>query len=77
MKPDDVVVLELSSFMLEYLREAQWSPHVAVITMLAADHLDWHGSEPAYLDAKKQILRHQTAGRFSRFCPKVCRTPQS
>src|SRR5207342_1536385 len=28
ISPDDIVVLELSSFMLEYLREANWSPHV-------------------------------------------------
>ena len=61
IKPDDVVVLELSSFMLEYLRELQWSPRVAVVTMLSADHLDWHGSAEAYLDAKKLILKHQQA----------------
>src|SRR5687767_12866741 len=59
---DDVVVLELSSFMLEYLRDLSWSPHVAVVTMLSADHLDWHGSADAYLDAKKLIVRHQRAG---------------
>ena len=56
---DDLVVLELSSFMLEYLREMNWSPHVAVMTMLAVDHVDWHGSAEAYLDAKKQLLKHQ------------------
>jgi UDP-N-acetylmuramoylalanine--D-glutamate ligase len=55
----DLVVLELSSFMLEHLREARWSPHVAVVTMLSADHLEWHGSAEAYLDAKKNILRFQ------------------
>lgn len=60
--PDDVVVLELSSFMLEYLREMQWSPHVAVVTMLSTDHLDWHGSAAAYLDAKKLIVKHQQPG---------------
>ena len=73
---DDLVVLELSSFMLEYLRAAQWSPHVAVVTMLAVDHVDWHGSAQAYLDAKKQILRHQAPG-ILRFCLKGRRTPPS
>jgi UDP-N-acetylmuramoylalanine--D-glutamate ligase len=48
--------------MLEYLRDLRWSPHVAVATMLAVDHVDWHGSAEAYLDAKKQIFKHQTAG---------------
>jgi UDP-N-acetylmuramoylalanine--D-glutamate ligase len=58
--PDDLVVLELSSFMLEYLREAKWSPHVAVVTMLAVDHVDWHGSAEAYIEAKKGIVKFQT-----------------
>src|SRR4051812_37630795 len=30
IKKEDQVVLEISSFMLEYLQEANWSPHVAV-----------------------------------------------
>ncbi|MGA3067153.1 MAG: UDP-N-acetylmuramoyl-L-alanine--D-glutamate ligase [Tepidisphaeraceae bacterium] len=55
----DLVILELSSFMLEHLREARWSPHVAVVTMISADHLEWHGSAEAYLDAKKNIFRFQ------------------
>jgi UDP-N-acetylmuramoylalanine--D-glutamate ligase len=59
IRPDDLVVLELSSFMLEYLRDMQWSPNVAVVTMLGVDHVDWHGSAEAYLDAKKLILKHQ------------------
>jgi UDP-N-acetylmuramoylalanine--D-glutamate ligase len=48
--------------MLEYLRDMQWSPNIAVVTMLSADHLDWHGSAEAYLDAKKVILKHQKPG---------------
>jgi UDP-N-acetylmuramoylalanine--D-glutamate ligase len=35
------------------------APHVAVVTMLSSDHLDWHGSAEAYLDAKKLIVRFQ------------------
>jgi UDP-N-acetylmuramoylalanine--D-glutamate ligase len=62
IKSSDIVVLELSSFMLEYLRDMDWSPQVAVITMIAVDHVDWHGSAEAYLDAKKQILKHQKPG---------------
>jgi UDP-N-acetylmuramoylalanine--D-glutamate ligase len=55
----DIVVLELSSFMLEYLRPMRWSPHIAVVTNLSVDHLDWHGSEAAYLESKKAILEFQ------------------
>ncbi|HWE02290.1 MAG TPA: UDP-N-acetylmuramoyl-L-alanine--D-glutamate ligase [Tepidisphaeraceae bacterium] len=54
-----LVVLELSSYMLEYLGAMRWSPHVAVVTMLAADHLPWHGSLEAYRQAKTNIVRFQ------------------
>jgi UDP-N-acetylmuramoylalanine--D-glutamate ligase len=56
---DDLVVLELSSYMLEYLRDMQWSPPVALVTMVASDHLSWHGSQEAYVDAKRNIIRFQ------------------
>jgi UDP-N-acetylmuramoylalanine--D-glutamate ligase len=62
IQPDHVVVLELSSFMLHYLGEVGWSPHVAVFTLLVPDHLDWHGSFAAYADAKRNLLRFQKAG---------------
>ena len=65
IKADDLVVLELSSFMLEYLAEARWSPHVAVVTMIAPDHIDRHGSEAAYVEAKKTIVRHQKPTDFA------------
>lgn len=56
---DDLVVLELSSYMLEYLRDMRWSPHVALVTMISSDHLPWHGSQEAYVDAKRNIIRFQ------------------
>lgn len=61
IKKDDLVVLELSSFMLEHLAAMRWSPHVALITMIAADHVEWHGSIDAYVQAKKNIMRFQKA----------------
>lgn len=61
----DVVVLELSSFMLHYLAPLRWSPHIAVVTMLSEDHLDWHGSAAAYLDAKRNIVRFQQPSDFA------------
>ena len=54
-----VVVLELSSYMLEHLGAMHWSPHVSVVTMLAADHVEWHGSVDAYINAKANIVRYQ------------------
>jgi UDP-N-acetylmuramoylalanine--D-glutamate ligase len=61
IKASHLVVLELSSYMLEHLREMRWSPCVSVVTMVAADHLEWHGSFDAYVDAKKNIVRFQSA----------------
>ncbi|MGH7176627.1 MAG: UDP-N-acetylmuramoyl-L-alanine--D-glutamate ligase [Tepidisphaeraceae bacterium] len=59
MSSSDRVVLELSSYMLEHLRGMSWSPHVAIVTMISPDHLEWHGSYESYVDAKKNILRFQ------------------
>jgi UDP-N-acetylmuramoylalanine--D-glutamate ligase len=59
MTASDRVVLELSSYMLEHLGAARWSPRVAMVTMLGSDHLEWHGSREAYVAAKKNILRFQ------------------
>jgi UDP-N-acetylmuramoylalanine--D-glutamate ligase len=57
--PDHVVVLELSSFMLEDTPVIGFSPHVAVVTNLVNNHLDRHGSMEAYAEAKRNILRFQ------------------
>jgi UDP-N-acetylmuramoylalanine--D-glutamate ligase len=57
----DIVVLELSSFMLEDTPAIQWSPHVALVTNLAPNHLDRHGTLADYAAIKKNILRFQTA----------------
>lgn len=54
--PESWVVLELSSFQLESLRQ---SPHVAVVTNVTPNHLDRHPSMEAYWEAKGQILAHQ------------------
>ena len=61
----DLVVLELSSYMLEHLRADQWSPHVGLVTMIGADHLEWHGSLEAYVEAKKNLLRFQRSNDFA------------
>ncbi|MBX4204658.1 MAG: UDP-N-acetylmuramoyl-L-alanine--D-glutamate ligase [Candidatus Doudnabacteria bacterium] len=70
IKPEDLVVLELSSFQLQDLHR---SPHIAVVLNITADHLDEsgtynksaHGSISEYFDAKLQIIAHQTAEDFA------------
>ncbi|MDX1565078.1 MAG: UDP-N-acetylmuramoyl-L-alanine--D-glutamate ligase [Phycisphaeraceae bacterium] len=60
IRPDDWVVLELSSFMLELIDN--WSPHIGVMTNLADNHLDRHGTMGSYLAAKQKIFLHQSEG---------------
>ena len=57
MSPDDLCVLELSSFQLMSMSQ---SPHIAVVTNLAPNHLDVHRSMDEYVDAKRNIFRFQT-----------------
>jgi UDP-N-acetylmuramoylalanine--D-glutamate ligase len=52
-------VAELSSFQLEAVQDLQ--PHVAVLLNLTPNHLDRHSSFEAYVSAKAQIFRNQTA----------------
>jgi UDP-N-acetylmuramoylalanine--D-glutamate ligase len=61
---EDKIVLELSSFQLLTMRK---SPHVAVITNLSPNHLDVHTSMEEYVDAKKNIYRHQQKGDLAVF----------
>ncbi len=57
MKPEDVAVLELSSFQLMTMTR---SPHIAVVTNLAPNHLDVHKDFQEYIDAKENIFTHQS-----------------
>lgn len=56
IQPDDIVVLELSSFQLMTMRQ---SPAVAVVTNLAPNHLDVHKNMDEYVDAKRNIFAWQ------------------
>ena len=58
MKPEDVAVLELSSFQLMTMTR---SPHIAVVTNLAPNHLDVHKDYGEYISAKENIFTHQSA----------------
>ncbi len=53
----DYIVLELSSFQLEYAEKC--APHVAVITNIFPNHLDRHKTFDAYCNAKIRIAQGQ------------------
>jgi len=64
MQPDDLAVLELSSFQLMTMTR---SPHIAVMTNLAPNHLDVHRDMEEYIAAKENIFTHQSSQDLSVF----------
>ncbi len=56
MTPNDIVVLEMSSFQL---MDMEVSPNISVITNIAPNHLDIHKSYEEYIDSKKNIFKYQ------------------
>lgn len=58
VETEDDVVIELSSFQL--MGTPTLKPSIAVITNIYSAHLDYHGSQELYEDAKLNITRQQT-----------------
>ncbi len=58
IKPNDIVVVELSSFQLISMCK---SPDVAIITNVSPNHLDIHKTMEEYLNAKLNIAIHQSS----------------
>jgi len=56
IKPEDIIVLELSSFQL---MEMEVSPHIAAITNITPNHLNIHKDYEEYIEAKKNIFKWQ------------------
>jgi UDP-N-acetylmuramoylalanine--D-glutamate ligase len=58
MQPDDLAVLEISSFQAELMTT---SPKIAAILNITPNHLDRHITMDAYAAAKANLIKHQTA----------------
>ena len=56
VSPEDVAVVELSSFQLISMHS---SPNIAVVTNVTPNHLDHHKDMQEYIDAKRNILLYQ------------------
>lgn len=64
LKPPDektIFVMELSSYQLN---DIHYSPHIAVITNLFPEHMDYHHGVDKYFSAKKNIIRYQKADDY-------------
>lgn len=59
VKDTDLVVLELSSWLLETTGAVGLSPEFSLITNLMRDHLNTYDGMDDYAEAKAQIFRHQ------------------
>ena len=55
-RPEDILVLELSSFQLMGM---EVSPNISVITNITPNHLNIHKDYEEYIDAKKNIFKFQ------------------
>ncbi|MEW9676562.1 UDP-N-acetylmuramoyl-L-alanine--D-glutamate ligase [Lentibacillus sp. L22] len=62
LKPEEKMVLELSSFQLMGIRN--FKPKIAVLLNIFAAHLDYHGTFANYKAAKCNIFKNQTAADY-------------
>lgn len=59
IRKDNVVVFELSSWRLSALAHLKQSPHIAVLTNIYPDHLNYYKTMAAYVADKKNIFNFQ------------------
>ena len=62
MKPGDVTVCEISSFMME--TSSLFHPHVCAVTNISEDHLNRHGTMEKYIALKERIFENSDADDF-------------
>ncbi len=66
-RPDDVVVLELSSWQLQGFHDAKISPHASVFTNVYPDHLNRYRDMTEYIHDKKAVFLYQKGTDFCVF----------
>ena len=60
-KEDSYLVIEMAALQLEYVKH---SPHIAVITNLYEEHLDFFGTLDKYYQAKLNIFKYQNESDY-------------
>lgn len=61
-KPEDVTVLEVSSYQLEAM--PTFHPHIAIYTNITPDHLERHGTFETYAAIKRSMVKHMTGSDY-------------
>ncbi len=61
IKKDTIVVLELSSHQLQYIK---YSPKISCILNIFEEHLDHYNSYEEYINCKLNILKYQKTGSY-------------
>lgn len=62
LSSDSFVILEMSSFQLIDL---DMSPYISVVLNITSDHMDWHKDQDEYVNAKKNIVKFQSASDYA------------
>ena len=64
MKKDAPIwILETSSYTLHHTKEA--SPNIYILLPITPDHIQWHGSQKAYIDAKLSPIKRMKEGELA------------
>lgn len=62
IKKGDIVVLELDSWQLQGFGDLKISPHIAIMTNLMPDHLNYYSDMESYFSDKANIFANQKKG---------------
>ncbi len=66
-QPEDIVVLELSSWQLQGFHDAKLSPAASVFTNIYPDHLNRYSGMEEYINDKKAVYAYQNGADFCVF----------
>jgi UDP-N-acetylmuramoylalanine-D-glutamate ligase len=72
IEPDEIFVLELSSYMLD---DIEYAPNIAVLLNLFPEHMDYHGGLENYYAAKRNIFKFQKPGDVAVLPPHAAPVP--
>lgn len=62
IKQDTILVLELSSHALQYIKK---SPNIGILLNIFEEHLDHYKSYEEYIDAKYKVFKYQKASDYA------------